>query len=276
MRIQTDTNTSGVLLKLLNEARLEADDLRTRLERNERILLSTRLIMGHELKRPATAIGGYLDLAIEQSGVDAQNEVVGAIRKAKNECRLLDELGSFFLQLLKIDGKQIAGFAETMDMARCLDDVLGRLRSDLGARTRVTVRVSPQAAKFRSNPNAIDIVLANIIENALLYSDAGSPVDVTVERSPDKRGAASGDLLKIRVTDQGRGIPEESIQRVFKPFIRLHEDVSPGVGLGLTLVRSLVELQGGSVFIKSEEGNGTTVYITLPETPATEGGAVLS
>jgi signal transduction histidine kinase len=276
MRVHTDMDTSGVLLKLLNEARLEADDLRRRLERNERILLSTRLIMGHELKRPATAIGGYLDLALGQPGTDEHSEAFEAIRKARRECRLLDELSSFFLHLLKIDGRQASEFATTLDIPRCLDDVLGRLPEDLDARTRVAVQVSPEAAKFRSNPNAMKIILVNIIENALLYSEAGSPVEVSIVRSPDKRGAGSGDLLKIRVIDHGKGIPEEFIQRVFKPFVRLQEDVSRGVGLGLTLVRSLVELQGGSVFIRSEETKGTTVYLTIPEASMADGGTVLT
>jgi signal transduction histidine kinase len=101
-------------------------------------------------------------------------------------------------------------------------------------------------------------------------------VEVGVERTADRRGAAAGDLLKIRVTDHGGGIPEEFIKGVFKPFVKVREDVSRGTGLGLTLVRSLVELQGGNVFIKSEENKGTTVYVTIPETPVTDGGAVLS
>ena len=263
-------------MKLLNEARLEADDLRKRLERNERVLLSTRLIMGHELKRPATAIGGYLDLAIEQAGDGADGDVLDAIRKARSGCTQLDELSSFFLKLLKMDGRQIEAFAETLDMTRCVDDVLERLPDDLGARERVTVRVSPEVANVRTNSDALKVILVNIIENALLYSRPDSPVEVTVEKSPDKRGAASGDLVKIGVADRGRGIPEQSIQRVFKPFVRVHEDVARGVGLGLTLVRSLVELLGGSVFIRSEEKKGTTVYVTIPEAPLTDGGAVLS
>jgi len=64
MDVQIDPGTSSALLKLLNESRSEADDLRRRLERHQKALLSTRLIMGHELKRPTTAIRGFLDLAL--------------------------------------------------------------------------------------------------------------------------------------------------------------------------------------------------------------------
>jgi signal transduction histidine kinase len=276
MRVLTDTDTSGVLLKLLNEARLEADELRARLERSERILLSTRMIMGHEIKRPATAIGGYLDLAIDQAGAETRGEVIDAIQKARRECKPLDELGSFFLRLLKMDGRRNGEHGKLLDAKNCLEEVLARLPEELGAKSRVTTRVAPDAARFRADPDALNIILVNLIENALQYSDAGSPVEVTVEKSAEKRGAAAGDLLRIRVADHGGGIPEESIKAVFRPFVRLREDVSQGVGLGLTLVRSLVELQGGSVFIRSEESTGTTVHVTIPETPLTDGGAVLS
>jgi two-component system sensor histidine kinase VicK len=99
---------------------------------------------------------------------------------------------------------------------------------------------------------------------------------VTVERAPDKRGVGPADLLKIRVVDHGMGIPEEMINKIFKPFVRLRENTGPGTGLGLTLVRSLAELHGGSVFIRSEEGRGTWVFVTVPEMPETDRGAVLS
>jgi signal transduction histidine kinase len=276
MRVLTETDTSGVLLKLLNEARLEADELRERLERSERILLSTRLIMGHEIKRPATAIGGYLDLALDRAGAEAQGDVMEAVRKARSECKPLDELGSFFLRLLRADGRHTAERAKTADIERCLENALDRVPEGLGARDRVTVRIAPEVAGFRADPDALTIVLVNVIENALQYSDPGSQVEVSVERSVDKRGAAAGDLLKVRVTDHGCGIPEESIKAVFKPFVKLKQQVSNGAGLGLTLVRSLVELQRGSVLIRSEQNKGTTVYVTIPETPVTDGGAVLS
>ncbi len=66
------------------------------------------------------------------------------------------------------------------------------------------------------------------------------------------------------------------INKMFKPFVRLHENAGPGAGLGLTLVRSLAELHGGSVFVRSEEGRGTKVLVTVPEMSETDRGAVLS
>jgi two-component system sensor histidine kinase VicK len=280
MKFQIDADSSAGLLRLLNEARMEADDLRRRLERNERTLLSTRLIMGHELKRPTTAIRGYLDLALEATEpTDGDNDgdgAIDAIRKAQGECNLIDELSTFFLQLLKMDGRRAAGREEIVEVKGCLSEILGRFPDSLNARSRVTTRVEPQAAKFRTDIDALKIVLENVIENALLYTDHELPVEVHVERARDKRRSGSEDLLKIKVADRGKGIPEDFVKRIFSPFVRLNEQAAQGVGLGLTLVRSLVELHGGSVSIWSQEGRGTTVYVTLPEMPATNGGAILS
>jgi signal transduction histidine kinase len=276
MKVQTDVENAGAVLRLLNEARAEADELRRRLERDERVLLSTRMIMGHELKRPATAIRGYLDLAIEQFDPRVNGAALEAIKKARDECGLLDELGSFFLRLLKVDRRRADIRGESVKPGECVAVVLGRLPEDLRARERVSVAVSPDAATFRSDADAVAVILENVIENALIYSGPKSPVEVSVERTPDKRGAGLADLLKIRVADHGPGIPEEMINKVFKPFVRLRQDSGNGAGLGLTLVRSLAELHGGSVYIRSEEGHGTRVYVTIPELPDTDRGAVLS
>ena len=114
-------------------------------------------------------------------------------------------------------------------------------------------------------PDAFKIMLSNVIENALRYSPKEKTVLVDVRRLKDKRGLGDQDLLKITVTDNGVGIPAKQLKRIFRPFVRLQEDVTQGAGLGLTLVRSLVELYGGDIHIKSST-EGTTVLITIPET----------
>ncbi len=275
MKVQTELRTSADLLKIVNEAVTEADVLRKRLGKFEKTLLSTRLIMGHELKRPATAIKGYLDLALEDSQ-EMNDDVVDMIRKAKNECRLLDELNSFYLHLLRIDGNTSTAAFEAVDVASCVDGVLDQIPEGLDAPNRVAVTMSTGASVFRTNPSVLRIVVANLIENALMYSKDGSRVHVNIERAEEKRGMDEADLLKISIEDTGKGIPNDFIQKIFRPFVRLQDDITDGSGLGLTLVRSLVELYGGSVYIRSEENNGTAVHVTIPETAKAEEPSVLS
>jgi signal transduction histidine kinase len=276
MKVQTDPGKTEALSDLLNEARAEADALRMTLRVYEKTLLSSRLIMGHELKRPATAISGYLDLALEEIASKNTEAIVDVIEKAKNECGLLNELNTFFIELLKADGKPGEKEGQLMDVEKCVREIVDRFLPTLYAKDRISVQVSSDATIASFNLNAFKIILSNVIENALTYSDVEAPVNVVIEKTSDKRGMGEGQLLKIRVTDQGLGIPDDCLRRIFKPFVRLNGREQQGAGLGLTLVRSLVELHGGSVYVRSVEGEGTSVYITVPEIPARNGGAFVT
>ena len=78
-----------------------------------------------------------------------------------------------------------------------------------------------------------------------------------------------GEVIRFRVKDDGIGIPENYLKKIFSPFVRLREDIAEGSGLGLTLVRSLVELNDGEVLIRSSLNKGTTVYVTVPSAAGT-------
>jgi signal transduction histidine kinase len=260
----TDNKRNEVLGNLLAEARAEADRHRRRVKRLEKIILSTRLIMGHELKKPTTAISGYLDLVCDDLNDTNDLATLAYAQKAREECRLLEELNGFYLQLLKVDSEQEYLGKSTVDVASLIKEVIGHLPSGTDARQRVKLNVSPDVGLIEFNPNALKIIMLNLIENALLYSNKGTFVRVEVERLPEKRGMRGGKILQIRVKDEGIGIPEEYVKKVFSPFVRLREDIAEGSGLGLTLVRSLVELNGGEVFINSVQDKGTIVRVTIP------------
>jgi signal transduction histidine kinase len=257
--------TAEVLKSLLGEARAEADSLRARLRQVEQILLSTRLIMGHELKKPTTAISGYLDLALEDLKDGALDAATENATKARNECELLVELNAFFLELVKVNNGDEVLQGSRVDLRSFVMETIKHLPQALDAQKRVKTRLSPHIQNFRINPNAFKIILTNIVENALKYSPGDTEVLVDIRRGPDKRGMQQRDILQIKVQDRGLGVPSQEIDRIFAPFVRLRTDVAEGSGLGLTLVRSLVELYGGDIHIKSAQ-ESTTVYITIPET----------
>lgn len=276
MTVQTDLGKTETLTSLLNEARAEADALRAKLQVYEKTFMSSRLIMGHELKRPATAICGYLELALEEIESADKGTVKETLEKAQKECALLNEVNSLFLDLLKIDDYPVAPEGQFIVIRDCVKEVIGHLSPDLRAKERIDVHIAPNADTVSFNLNALKVVLMNVIENALVYSDGDAPVNVAVEKMPDKRGLGESNLLRIRVTDQGKGIPDKFLRQIFKPFVRLNGRQGRGAGLGLTLVRSLVELHGGSVYVRSIEGEGTTIHITVPEIPARNGGAIVT
>ena len=272
MNVKTATrDRARVLENLLSEARSEADVLRGRVKRLEKIILSTRLIMGHEIKKPATAISGYLELVCEDLESGDRLTTLAYAQKASEGCKLLDELSSFYLELLKLNTSLEYLGKTRIDAASLITEVIGHLPPKLDARNRVKVNVKQDVGLIEFNPNALKLIMLNLIENALVYSQKNSPVRVEVEGQLEKRGMMIGNkIIKIRVKDDGVGIPEEYLKKIFSPFVRLREDVAEGSGLGLTLVRSLVELNGGEVTIRSALGKGTTVHLTIPIGNATE------
>ncbi len=267
MDIRTAEDKTAVLEALLNEARIEANQLRQRLEFYRRVIASTRLVMGHEFKKPTTAISGYLELAHEDVAKAGLKDALAFIEKARTECALLNELNAFYLDLLKVDGGNGDPFVESMDLLETVVDAIEQTPERLRAKDRVRIVVADRFPRVRLNRYAVKLIVLNLLENALKYSPADSQVRIEAETSRDKRGAGDRDLLKLRVTDNGAGIAPDDVKRIFMPFVRVAPDKVEGTGLGLTLVRHLVDMCEGEVSIRSEPGKGTTVHVTLPFAP---------
>jgi len=272
--IRTAEDRTATLETLLNEARIEANDLRARIERYRRVMASTRLVMGHELKKPATAISGYLELACEDVERAGLADAARLIEKARAECELLSELNEFYLDLLKVEAASPSR-VERVDVEEVLHDVLEHVVAALDASSRVRLNIVDSLPPVPINRNALKLILLNVIENALKYSPSKSTVRVEAEVSRDLRGGSDGELLKLRVADAGPGMSADELKRVFRPFVRLDTTRVQGLGLGLTLVRSLVDMCDGDVSVRSEPGEGTTVFVTLPLLAGADPGAVL-
>ena len=275
MDIRTADDKTAALEALLNEARIDANELRVRVERYRRIMASTRLIMAHELKKPATAISGYLELAGEDVARAGLDEARTLIDKARAECDLLCELNTFYLELLKVDDASGTPHAHRVDVEGVIAEVLEHIRGGLSAGKRVRVTTVDPLPRVPVNRNALKLIIQNLLENALNYSTDESVVRIDVEVSRDLRGFGGGELLKLRISDRGAGISADDLKRVFRPFVRLEPGKLEGSGLGLTLVRTLVDMCDGDVSVRSEEGSGTTVFVTLPIMPGGEPGVVV-
>jgi signal transduction histidine kinase len=231
--------------------------------------------MGHELKKPVTAISGYLELALDDVRGAGLNDAVRLIEKARAECELLSELNDFYLALLQVDNASGTPGIERIDFENVVAEVLEHIPAVLDPRTRVRINVVDSLPQVAVNRNALRLVMMNVLENALKYSPDGSVVRVEAEVSRDLRGGTDGELLKLRVSDEGSGISAEDLKRVFRPFVRLADERIEGAGLGLTLVRSLVDMCDGDVSVRSEPGRGTTVFVTLPLRPVEDVGGVV-
>jgi signal transduction histidine kinase len=128
-----------------------------------------------------------------------------------------------------------------------------------GRSPRVVSVKSTRRIRVRADPEQVETILRNLISNALKYSPDNAPVTVTVRDEPG--------WVAVDVIDQGEGISEEDLSKLFQPFGRLQRAIAAGIqgtGLGLHLSRGLAEGQGGDILVVSRPGEGSTFTLRLP------------
>ena len=194
--------------------------------------------------------------AAELSGVERdQLQTLGA------EARGMSELAKGIADYTRDDERPPA---QTIDLAELLDKV----RSDLAARIQASgavVRVNG-TGRITGDEKQVRQLLWNLLDNALKFHDPERPPEVTITIDADEAGASNNEgPLRIRVQDNGIGIPEDQLDAVFEAFRRLHpRDVYPGMGLGLSFCRKIADNLGGEISVTSTLGEGSEFSVTLP------------
>ena len=245
------------------EDRSQLDLLQQELDRYRNVFESASMIVGHELIKPLTSISGYVELLEDRFSESSGDDEKRYFKKLKESIVQLQELVESFVQLLRFDrlGEQ-AGVFERVDMR----DLVERLRPQDGRdRTRLKNKIDPQIQPIRVRRKHLEVVLDNLISNALKHSGDGTPVIVDAEIIRERRGNVGENVLLVSVVDEGVGIPEHEIEEIFNPFYRGDsERRAGGLGLGLALVKNIIEIMGGEIRVSSSPGKGTRVTVSLP------------
>jgi signal transduction histidine kinase len=221
-------------------------------------------VTGHELRTPVTVIKGYAStLATRWDALDekSRQEAVFAIAQRS------DELATLLDRLLSVSqGSTVSGWL-TRFIPFDLVDALGRAAADLPAEPRQALRVDLPAAlpTAYGDPVMLATVLGELVTNAIRHGGRG-PVPGTVPEIELTAGA-DGQTVYFRVSDRGVGIDPAHVERAFDRFWQAERDADNrrgGVGLGLYLVRRLVERQKGWVSLRPRDGGGTVAEVRLP------------
>lgn len=214
--------------------------------------------VSHELRTPLTAIRGYIEALTESdSNPDERREFLGVIaRQTTRMERLVNDL----LRLARLDAGQEALEIASCDLALLLQAVVDDLSSSLAARgQRVEIVIAPGAEKLCADVAKLHDAVRNLIANAVSYAPEGTTIRIDVRAANDGRRA-------IVVSDEGPGIPESDLSRVFERFYRVEKSRvrNPGgTGLGLAIVKHLVELHSGNVSAENRPEGGAKFTITL-------------
>ncbi|MGH9820002.1 MAG: sensor histidine kinase, partial [Pyrinomonadaceae bacterium] len=170
-----------------------------------------------------------------------------------------DRLNGFIesmVVLARIEAGSAAGSGALSNVEEIISIALARAERLLSKR-QVETNIEPELPLIRVDARAIAEVVYNLVENGVKYSAEGSLIAIAAK--------GHGNSVVISVADEGRGIPEDMRERVFEKFVRLGNDHSSGLGLGLAIARGIVEAQNGTINIRAgENGKGTKVVLTLP------------
>ncbi len=215
--------------------------------------------LAHELRNPLAPIRNAL-LLMREPATDAEsNEAERAMaeRQVVHLTRLIDDL----MDVARISQGKIELQKQVVDLAAIVNQAVETARPHTDGRShRVTVRLPDEVVRLNGDPTRLEQILWNLLNNAAKYSEPGCQIDVVVEL--DRL-----DVL-IRVRDTGIGIKPEMLPRIFEMFIQDgdHRDHSRGgLGIGLSLVRRLVEMHGGSIAVHSAgPGLGSEFVVRLP------------
>lgn len=214
-------------------------------------------VVSHDLKEPLISVEGYAKIlrhdyyqSLDDFGKEYLNSIVGSCLHMK---RLIEEL----LQLSRIS--KLAEKKERIDLVALIEQVIDELRFFIQERKAEINIIGPMPPVIAVKPH-LGIVFRNLLSNAIKFCDKPVPqIEIAA--------AAAGDTLTIYVKDNGIGIDMEYFDRIFMIFQRLHKrEEYEGTGAGLTIAKKIIEAHSGQIWVKSEMGQGSTFYFTLPLT----------
>lgn len=226
------------------------------LEAADRVKSEFLAAVSHDLRTPLTATKGFVDTVLAHWDRLADDErrrlLVRASANADDLARQIEQL----LDLSRIEAGRVEPIAHDLELAPLVEETLARHASLLADRQLRCVL--PAGLQARVDPDAFEHVLGNLLANAVQFSDRGSVVEIGAR--------AGGRTVTVWVRDEGIGIHPDDIERIFERFEQAgpEERRRRGTGIGLAIVRSFVELQGGTVWVESRPGEGSTFRFTVP------------
>lgn len=218
-------------------------------------------IMVHELRAPLTAVKDSSDLILESDlSKDDQKQLIKIINN--QTIILLDQI-SQILDAAKIEAGRFSVAKELADLGNCIRDSVKTFQVQAGKKQIQLLLSIPELPKAYFDKPQITRVLNNLISNSLKFTPPGGKIEVRASSKPDS--------IEISVSDTGIGIPKDKQKDIFTKFYQLTAgEEHKGTGLGLFIVKGIVEAHNGRVSLESQENKGTTITFTLPFSPSSE------
>src|SRR5882762_2728932 len=213
-------------------------------------------IVSHEFRTPLTGIQGFSEMMRdEELTPEEMHEYAGDINK---DAQRLNRMITEMLDLDRMESGRMTIHPERMDLNAVIADVADRVRPQAPNHT-LTLDLQPDLPPFQADRDRMTQVASNLLNNAVKYSPTGGRITMTTR--------LDGTELRFDVRDEGLGIPEDALEAIFERYSRVDSHATrdiQGTGLGLPIVRQIVQLHGGKVWAESELGRGSVFHVVIP------------
>ncbi len=256
MVLETLSDQLGIIIrnaKLYDDIR-QANMKLTELDKMKSEFLG---IVSHDFRSPLSSI-------ILAGKSLLKNETVQSIKRLKeylqiivDQANRLHQLAEDTLSITKMEAGRLNYHFKIVNVGRLFDDAISMVR--LSNRHQIRYDVHPDVAFIKGDHSKLRQVIQNLVSNAVKYSPGGG--NIVVAARPH-----SGDQILVTISDEGIGVPAEKIEKLFQKFSRVDSPEAnqiKGAGLGLWICREIVEAHGGKIWLESQVGKGTTVFLTL-------------
>ena len=216
--------------------------------------------MSHELRTPLNVIIGFSELMIDEVSGKINSEQRQSLTDILTSSRHLLDLINGVLDLSRIESGKVELKPENFSINELIESVTRRMAPILTSRSQsLDVETKEPLALVYADEAKLEQVLINLVDNASKYSPDGSKLNI--------EAATKGNWCQVSVIDNGIGIKKEDQERIFEPFSRLNSKLAEervGTGLGLAVVKQIVERHGGRIWVESEFGKGSRFVFTVP------------
>ncbi len=213
-------------------------------------------LLAHELRTPLTSIRESLSLLLDEIPGRINEEQREFLSLAKEDIERLSRLIKDVSDLARMEEGELACQPNELDIGKMIDDCIRGMKA-LAEKKGLALegRVPENLPRAYADKDRLKQVLTNLIDNAIKFSPQDGKISLEVVNSEEN--------LQISVADQGKGIPEEERKKIFDKFYQVKRK-GEGIGLGLSIVKGVVEAQGGRIWVESQPGKGSKFIFTLP------------
>jgi PAS domain S-box-containing protein len=218
--------------------------------------------VSHEFRTPLTSINMSVDILRQKLLGEVTSAQQELLESSKKDCDRLTKMVKDLLQLSKLESGKLEVKEERVDLVKIIEAAMQPMQLQFKEKGVVLLFDSEKKVpKFIGDEQQLMWVISNLLTNALRYTNLGGKVEIIASQINKN--------IRIDVSDTGRGIPPEYIDKIFDKFVQVKQqpDTTPGsVGLGLAIAKEIVDMYGGNISVKSEVNKGTTFTILLPIT----------